>query len=325
MLGGGSLKSAVRRYLGRNRPLILAYHSIRRSRPAFPLWHHLVASDFEAQIRYLARHFRCVRLADLLAEFDGGKFSPHSVALTFDDGFSNNLHVALPILDKFNVPATFFLTTGWIGSDSLLWTEEVALVLAQTKKSSLALHEGEFDCSGESARASTYRRIVRHCKPLADGERADFMARFRQQAQIDPDELRGSPAYDDHRSLTLEELDRLAAWPLAEFGAHTVSHPVLSRLGDSHAEQEMAQSRAAIEDRLGPIKYFAYPFGGEGDFGMRDARLARLIGFEAAFTSSASTLTPQLDRFHLPRFGVGWDCSLEDFCYAVDGGLAKRS
>lgn len=317
------LRRAVRRFLGRRRAVVLAYHSIRRSRPCFPMWHHLLASDFEEQIRLLSERFRCVRLSDLVEELDGGQVQSSTVAVTFDDGFANNLQVALPILDKYKVPATFFLTTGWIGSGSLPWTEEIALLLAETKTSALALPEGTFDCDSESTRAQSYRWIVRHCKQLADGERAGFLERLRRHAHVGARDLRRGPTYDDHRSLTFEELDQLAAWPLAEFGAHTISHPVLSRLSDSEAGREMLQSRAAIAARLGPIKYFAYPFGGETDFGHRDAELARSAGFHAAFTSLAGTVTAKSDRFRLPRFGIGEDCSLEDFQYVLEGGLTR--
>jgi peptidoglycan/xylan/chitin deacetylase (PgdA/CDA1 family) len=318
-----ALKNKVRGFLARDEALILTYHSICRRADVFPVWHYMSVELFEEQIARAAQTRRCISVGRLLADMRGGRLQPHSLAVTFDDGFANNLHIALPILERYGVPATFFLTAGSIGSHDLLWPEKLSIIMETTYLSSLTYRGLRLSFMDIKAKAATYRQVAAACKSLAAEEVASYISGLAQAALVPEEAFRRHPVSEAHRMLSWEEAARLAKSDLAEIGAHTVTHGVLSRMSDEQAWREIAGSKEILESHIGKVAYFAYPNGGAGDFTARHRQMAIDAGYSAVFTSIMGFANSSTDVFSMPRFGAGGDTKQQDFEYALSGGGAR--
>jgi peptidoglycan/xylan/chitin deacetylase (PgdA/CDA1 family) len=208
-------------------------------------------------------------------------------ALTFDDGYRDNVEHALPILQRHGAPFTIYVTSGFADGEAALWWLDLAESVAREEKPSQAF-------------AALYRTWR---------ERPDLVARIAARADA-------AASRERTRALCLdwEALAALAAEPLCTIGAHTLTHPILGSLDPAAAEAEIAGSKAAIEQRLGrPVRHFAYPVGDRAAAGAREFALARAAGFETAVTTRPGMLfAGHAAHLHaLPRLSVnGWHQSL---------------
>jgi peptidoglycan/xylan/chitin deacetylase (PgdA/CDA1 family) len=252
-------------------------------------------SHFEAQIEYLRDNYQILSLGELARFFLEGK-SPQekSVVITFDDGYADNFLHAYPILKKHSIPATVFLTTGHIGAVDLLWTDKVRYVVRQSKSRRLDLDE-----------LGTYYL-------------ATNFDRMRVGSTI-KDKLKGFP--DHRRRLLIEKLVEvsgvkipeglcrrfLLSWEMilemsrngVDFGAHSVTHPILTKIAPEDAKSEITQSKMHIESRLGKqVEFFAYP---NGDFNARVANIVAESGYVGALTVGNKWASPKSSMYQLWR------------------------
>lgn len=114
-------------------PVVLMYHSVCRNagRDLFNL--HVDPERFEAQIATLAATYQIVSLTEIGRDIGAGSLRPNTLAVTFDDGYANNLSIAAPVLQKFNVPATLFICTGFLGRDAFWWDQLVNIIFGAVK------------------------------------------------------------------------------------------------------------------------------------------------------------------------------------------------
>ena len=235
---------------------------------------------FETQMDVLSSSFRPMPLGELVAARADG-LPPGAVAVSFDDGYADNLR-AVPSLERHGVPATVFVATGFVGGARPFWWEEL-LALAP---------DGELDRLQEKLRALPPDQLERSLSEL----------RGRADAS-------GRAAAPDRRPLDRGELERLAASELVEIGAHTRNHPSLAGMPGGVLGEEIEGSRSDLAEWLGaPPALFSYPFGMHGTTVRRAAREA---GFEAAFGTYPAPITWLTDRFELGRLWVE-DVSAEE-------------
>lgn len=320
-----NLKQRLRAYAYRHEALILTYHSVLPEPLPFPVWHHLTASAFETQIAYLAKHFRCVSLATLLAETARGKIPPYTVALTFDDGYRNNLTHALPILRRYKVPATLFITTGFVATGQMLWPEWAACALAQSSVATLEFSGQSLSIDGTAARIASYRAIATAFKNTAPENIPARIDELLAAAQVTRAQIENGEVRKFFHALSWEEIRQLRDSELFEFGAHTQNHWRLTKLNAAQAHAEIVDTKTLIEAQLGPIHYFAYPHGNPDDYNTTHRDLAIAAGYRAVFTALTETITPQRDIFELPRMGVGANLTDAEFKYALHGGVAATA
>jgi peptidoglycan/xylan/chitin deacetylase (PgdA/CDA1 family) len=257
--------------------VILMYHSISSGRP--DPWNLCVAPDlFAAQAEVIAERFSVVSLTELRRAQTAGERLGRAVAITFDDGYRDNLLAAKPILEKHGLPATVFVTTGYLDSDRDFWWDELEAFCAVAGVASRELWE--------DLQALTHEERL---------ERLDVLWASIQT----PRPARSLP-------LTSAELVRLGDGGLVALGAHTVTHPHLSSLPVPVQRHEIEASKTCLSDISGrPVLDFSYP---HGDFSPETRALVQSAGFEAACTTHATPVTHAADRFELPRIQVGnWD------------------
>ncbi len=201
-------------------------------------------------------------------------------ALTFDDGYRDNVEHALPILRRHGTPFTVYVTSGFADGEAALWWLDLADSVAREPEPAKAF-------------AALYRDWRR---------RPDLIARIAERT--DP-----AAARERTRAFCLDwdALRTLADEPLCTIGAHTLTHPILGALDPATAVGEIAGSKRAIEERLGrTIRHFAYPVGDPAAAGPREFAMARGAGFATAVTTRPGMLFPEhAEHPHaLPRLSV---------------------
>ncbi len=310
MAQAGSRLSAWRTALERwRRPrspcCILMYHGVVPDGTQPCLWTQIEASLFEAQMRYLHHHRRVVPLAQLLLPGAQACLEPGTIAVTFDDGYQNNLDVAMPILERFGIPATVFVTAGLIGTDDLLWSDQVYDRLVPL-----------YDPGGRRLREAY--AFVRTLKQLSEAQR-----RIALRERLDP--FGGVPVAGrghPRRLLDVPSLRKLAASPLVHIGSHGMTHALLTRVPENEAQRELIESKAALEKWTGQaVDMVAYP---DGACDRETIRLARNAGYRAGVTTAFRRLRPGDDPMTLGRYPVGSDIGLRRFVGLLSGRLEAR-
>lgn len=304
--------------------VVLVYHRVAElgSDP----WGLAVApARFAEQMEILRREFRPVALCRLVELLDSGSVPSRTVAVTFDDGYADNLERALPALQRMGVPATVFFASGYVGGSREFWWDELErIVLGPSPLPSvLELGPGAFwrldapslDDSGTTVegdpqthrgwraweepptrRHALYRDVWKRWHGLPERERARESERLREWAGMD------CAVRPSHRVLSEREARQLARSELIDVGAHTVSHPVLSTLPADSQRREIFESAAqlcALLDR--PVRTFAYPFGKPADYDSTTVALVRGAGYAGACSNSPGLTRAETDRFQLPR------------------------
>lgn len=298
----------------RTRPSIriVYYHRVNNNNdPFFPA---MTPSKFEQEIGFLARNYAIISMADAVKRLaDGGPAGP-AVVVTFDDGYADNYRIAYPILERYKIPATIFLTTGAIDSSSPLWFERLALAIKQSPLSSVDL---ELDVPRRFALGTQEQRL------WTNGEIYGFL-RYRPDAerQLRLNEIihRLGGCDDSVRSgamLNWDEIRKLHCRGI-DFGGHTVTHPFVSRLSRDQALWEATECKRRIEDELqAPIEYFAYPSGREMDFSPWNKEILQEAGYRAAVSTLWGINHPETDRMELRR-GQPWESGCAGFAAKFD-------
>jgi peptidoglycan/xylan/chitin deacetylase (PgdA/CDA1 family) len=335
-LGGAlrMLRKAVRRRLTR-RGIILMYHRVA-SGVADPWRLCVSAQNFAEHMYVLRRFYQPVRL-NQLASRSGVR--NRMVAVTFDDGYADNLHAALPILQRNAIPATFFLTSGTLGAEREFWWDELERLLLrpeslpQTLQLTVGGESRLFEAGGAAGpceslprqnespqpweagpetRIGFYYAVWQWLGTLAEEPRRTALAQIRDQLG----EL--EVTRESHRSLDPSEVKRLAAAPQIDIGAHSVTHPMLSTQSPDAQRWEMHQSKQDLEALIGrPVAGFAYP---HGDYGPETLDLARESGFDFACTVEGGCVARHTRPYLLPRLSVG-DCSGAQLVRLLEGAL----
>ena len=304
----------ARRISGRR--LVLTYHRVTREQ--HDPWALTVAPErFEEQLSVLRKHCVVISLQRMLHDLCAGTLARNAVAVTFDDGYADNLHAAIPILERHEVPATFFLSPGLLDGKSSFWWDELGRILLRGDPLPDRL---ELDVAGRMFRwnrpgpgvapppspdtwrgwqpttdpaKELYLDLWRILKPLRRETQLRLLAELRAWSGLP------APTAMDDRSLTLEEAARLAHHPLAEIGAHTLTHPTLPAHDGATKRAEIAGSKRACEDIAGrAVGTFSYPYG---DLDAETVSLVRDAGFGTAFTTESRPVRLRHQPQHLPR------------------------
>jgi predicted ATP-grasp superfamily ATP-dependent carboligase/peptidoglycan/xylan/chitin deacetylase (PgdA/CDA1 family) len=289
--------------------LILLYHSIGRPGALQP---DLCVSEknFARQLEYLARHFEVVTLERAAEMIARGEAPPkNAVAITFDDGYRDNYATAFPLLKRYGLSATIFVSTAPLAERRPLWPNRLFTWFENTRVRSARLPvttTGEGSVVFELATPAERDAARRAAETLL--RRADNAAREKLLGQIAAalgcaaDGVAGGPAM-----LEWDQLEEMAAAGIT-IASHTVSHPALAALEREEALAELTLSKAALEARLKRrVTLFAYPFGQTEDFNAETQALVREAGYQAACSAIAEVNRASADPLALARLAVGND------------------
>ena len=325
--GLGRVKRYARRMTApfRSQAVILMYHRIYEA--SLDPWELCVSpKNFSEHLDHLNRHYRVLTLPQLVRFLKAGQLPKRAIVLTFDDGYVDNLWNAKPLLERFDIPATVFVATGYIGLKGEFWWDELERLILLTPQLPMRLQltlqgsnytwdfTGRSDCpatttpgratewealpNGElTPRYKAFSDLHRLLRPLAHEERRTALAQLRSGMEV-ADDVRIA-----YRPLSCDEISQLTNGGLVEIGSHTVTHPVLSAQSTTQQRQEMVESKRTLETVLGrPVTTFCYPYG---DVDKKAVELPEEIGFEAACTTVGRTVTSGVNPCLLPRPFVG--------------------
>lgn len=233
----------------------------------------------------------------------GEPFTRPFVCLSFDDGYRDNLTLALPILRKHQAPATVFTPSGAPDRTMDVWflRLEKAVMLNDQLKVDLPGVPAVLALSTPAQKYDAYRKI-------ADYVHQDLPRNKSQIRRLLSPERISDEALAAEHLMTWSELRELADDPLMTIGGHTVSHPVLRNLDEDEALREIVTGRDRLAAKLErPIDVFSYPYGGREEVGRREVRLARQLGFSLAVTTRYDQvrLRHRARAFEFPRMTLG--------------------
>ena len=236
-----------------------------------------------------------------------------SVTITFDDGYADNLYQASPLLERYGMPATFFIATGYIGETREFWWDELEKIIFQsaTLPGTLEFPEAggtrSFHIEPRSPRMPLYLSLYEYLQPMAHEKRRDLLDQLLNWSH-QPVAVRSS-----HCVMTRDEVCTLARTTLVEIGAHTVTHPKLASQPLTIQQAEVRQSKAWLEELLNrPITNFSYPYGGRDHYSAKTVQAVRAAGFSRACTTAARHVDMRDTLYELPRFNIT-DMNGEEF------------
>lgn len=292
--------------------VILMYHKVTPERDV--LWLSVSPDFFKQQLEFLKSRFKLISLSEAVSMLANGTISGKYAVLTFDDGYRDNYDYAYPLLKKYDVPATIFVTvegleTGYFGwytfDQAILGSKQEAIDLTEfflgiislstNAKKKLAIHHlhHELKKCAHEIREAVVQKVV---SELADGNKCDRIM------------------------LTWHEAKEMHESGLVTIGAHTMTHPILTRVDHVRARSEIIRSKAIIEEKLGaPVDLFAYPNGRKDDFDVDIVGMLKNAGFSAACTTISDLIIGEVDLFHLPRIAVNYD-----ICEGIEGRFSSE-
>lgn len=307
--------------------VVLMYHSVAEV-DSDPWSLSVTPRHFAEHLEVLRKRSYPMQLQQLTQTLQDGACPQGAVAITFDDGYANNLHNAKPLLERYDIPATVFVIAGCVRHEHEFWWDELERLLLQPgilpETLHLSINSSTYQRElGESAnysevayqrhrhweveqednpspRHSLYLSLWQQLRPLSEGERHRVLDELLVWAGAEP------ASRLTHRPLSLTEVSALAQGNLIEVGSHTLTHPFLSMLPVALQQDEIQRSKARLEELIQhPVSSFAYP---HGDYTEETVALVQEAGFTCACSTNAAAVWRHTDRFELPRFHVqDWD------------------
>jgi len=247
--------------------------------------------------------YELVTLTEAVARLRTGRGRVPFAALTFDDGYRDNLAEALPVLERHGAPMTLFVTPGFAERTARLWWVELEEAVRRLDR--VALDQGGFSfeasCRGEAEKSAAFDALYWRLRECPEDSMLGLVSRLADEAEIDAASL------VEELCLDWDGLTTMARHPLVAIGAHSLTHPALAKCDTARLREEMADSREQIRRRLGVTPaHFSYPLGDRHSAGMREFSLAAELGFSAAVTTRPGVLFPAHARhlLALPRISV---------------------
>jgi glycosyltransferase involved in cell wall biosynthesis/peptidoglycan/xylan/chitin deacetylase (PgdA/CDA1 family) len=325
-LRGGGLLRRARRNRAEGGALILLYHRIAEL-TADPWALGVAPERFVEQLAVLREQARPLPLHELATRLERGRqLPPRTVAVTFDDGYFDNLEAALPALEAADVPATLFLAADMVGRTREPWWDELERMLLSPGElpARLSLRVAGRTIVRDLGDAASYGAAAayRHARwragqPPPTPRHAAYLELWRALWPLE--ENRRTVALDElaawagaaggvrasHRTLGPDGVAALAASPVMEVGGHTISHPRLSARRPDVQRQEIMRGRARVAELTGkPVRHFAYPFGGLDDYTPKTAKFVAQAGYASACATWEGTVHSACDPWQLPRVPV---------------------
>jgi peptidoglycan/xylan/chitin deacetylase (PgdA/CDA1 family) len=298
------------------------YHQVA-SPPCDPWQLSVSSKNFEAHLSILKRHFMVVPLDEMVRNLKGIPSGKRMIAITFDDGFRDNFYTAAPLLEKYTLPASFYIATKLIGSEDMFWWDMIQHLILYTEKLPTSLtipisdHLFHYELGGEEVltsqlrseisswnfelpipnrRVELYYKIWEQLRAVSILERTGIVEALKKWSG----ESYSSPGLAG--VMNADQVQTLGKNPLFTIGAHTVNHPALAKQTVEDQVFEIQQSKKVLEQWLGTkISKFSYPYG---DYDSTTVRLVKEAGFQNAVSTEERSALRSCGVYELPRYQV---------------------
>jgi peptidoglycan/xylan/chitin deacetylase (PgdA/CDA1 family) len=303
----------VARRLARERIVIAMYHGFTALETHEGIENHegkhVHVRQFRAHLAYLKRHYAVVPLDAVVRAMTAGAPLPDRAAvITIDDGYRSIYTVAYPALCEFGLPASAFLTTGFVDDREHLWTDRVeyAVNRARVDETEVSLGRDRLRLDlrtipGKRAAEKHLRGLLKAMPQASRGSALETVERALGATLRDNGS--GHVLYDP---LTWDETAEMVQSGLVSIGSHTHTHVILARCDAARIREELRRSKRIIETRLGaPCGLFCYPNGRAGDFSAETGALVRAEGYSCGLTTVYGSNGRSGDVYELKRYNVG--------------------
>jgi len=256
------------------------------------------ARTADLQFKLLSELFRVVPMEVAIDELHRGCLRPRTLCITFDDGYRDNHDVALPLLSRHRLTATFFVASGFLGNGRM-FNDTVLEAVRRLPDGPLDLADWGIeplmlgDAASRVRAISVITRGIKHNEP------------YKRQAATEALAVLADCALPEDVMMTHEQVAAMTREGMS-IGGHTVNHPILSTVDDDTARREIVENRAALHGITGiwPMT-FAYPNGKPGaDYGPRHARIVREAGYTSAVSTAYGVGDRATDRYEYPRVAL---------------------
>ena len=295
-----------RKVIGSDCTVILRYHSVTDdpSKCADLINPGLSEQTdiFDLQRGHIAKKYTCVSLDDIGIFVKKGKFPKGTIAVTFDDGFYDNFEFALPVLKRYSIPATIYMTTRCLDDRELFWPSRTMYLFSNTTQS--VFEDGAFlkrtiHLKSAGQRNEARLLVNQICECLSGAERSRWLDSLEKELQTTHSENKRAIMM---RSYQVRELLNYGII----VGSHTMTHPNLCKMSDRDAWKELQTSKQELEELTGiEIKHFSYPNPfSQPHYDERVIGLVKKAGYETAVTSLWGRCTTSVNAFAIPRIGI---------------------
>ncbi len=294
--------AAVQDSVGAPRLSILIFHRVlAEPDPLFP--GEMDARRFDRLCAMLARDYRVLTLGQAVALRGQRRLPARALCITFDDGYADNATIALPILQRHGLVASFFVSTGFLDGGRM-WNDTVIECLRRSRAEAvdLSAHDwGRWPLRSSTERRAAIDAVLPRIKYQPLDAREPLLQALAAAA--------GRPALPDDLMMRSDQVRELADAGM-EIGGHTVRHPILTELPDEQARAEIREGRDRLQQITGrEVGVFAYPNGGpDRDYDQRHVAMVKDLGFCAAVSTATGVVAGDADPYQLPRF-TPWDRS----------------
>jgi peptidoglycan/xylan/chitin deacetylase (PgdA/CDA1 family) len=276
-----------------SRLLVLGWHNVAAT-PGFPAPAGASERGFGRQMRALARAVNVLALEEALARLYAGERLPaRAVCITFDDGYRDNLELAVPVLERLGLPATFFLVPKLLSGEIDAWWETLGWAVGESTRRAVGWRGRELGLESSQARRRVYEELARELKRLDQRERGQAM-----QTLVDSLAPRGE---SPRLFMDWAQARRLVARGFS-VQSHTCSHYVLANESPESQRAELSDSRAQLESALAiSISTLAYPYGGPAEYSGETVAAARESGYSWALTTCEGFTTARTPALEIRR------------------------
>lgn len=310
------------KHLFEPKAIVLMYHRVA-DLPADPWQLAVQPAHFEQQLKVLCKKFKVIPLQELVNKLNSRSVEANTVCITFDDGYRDNFLHAMPLLEKYACPATFFITTQYVDRKQLFWWDELQHLLLDPPELpgqldmdiggvpfSYQLQEDATLSARRAAlqktwvapenpptrRCELYFKLWEQLKPLPEAELQDMLLKVRVWTHYCPQPEKES------WPLTTTQLKRIACHPLFDIGLHTVTHASLSVQPEEIQSQEIMENRVSLKKICHHcVDMITYPYG---DYNDTTISVVIRENLTAAFSTAEKVITKQSNPYCLGRFQV---------------------
>ncbi len=291
--------------LSRNKKLItLIYHRVLdQPDPMRP--GEIDKTTFAWQMALLAQHFIVLPMPEAVARLYDNSLPPRAICISFDDGYADNYHNALPILQQHNLTATFFIASGFLDGGRM-WNDTIIETVRRLEGPMLdltAIGLDRYRIDSLERKAEIALAVIQNVKHLPIIDKARCLDTIEALTEGLPNDL----------MLTSAQVNAMHDHGMI-IGGHTVSHPILTKMTTPDVIREVQENQATLTAITGtPIEFFAYPNGKAGvDYLPEQSAIIQSLGFKAAFSTHLGCANRYTDRWQLPRFRP-WDNTPQGF------------
>lgn len=282
---------------------ILLYHRVEYLSDDYNM-QAVTPDNFEKHMRFLHDHYDVISMETPMEEwFNGG--TRDAVIITFDDGYYDFLYNAVPVLEKYHMPATIFIATDNINTERENWTDSILRIIFSNNKQkdffvfSNELYSGKCPTRDYKEKYDFYQIVRRLFLVSTAEEKKRYERELLEWAGLREEGRK------DRRMMTSEEIQEVSKKQGISIGAHTVTHAALKSLTVPEQQKEILDSKRILEEIIGKeVKLFSYPFGTKDEYSDVTVQLVREAGFEKAVVAYPSNLTEETNIYELSRFAV---------------------